>query len=125
MTKEIPYWRRPNHTDANPNKIAERMEDRAYRNERRDELHLGRGLHSPRLRRYNERERVFAKSWMTERNMLRHLLVPYPATEGRLHYVTKREAEVAASIIQWLGSNVGFAFLCENLDKLGYKVVKK
>ncbi len=135
----MPYWRKPNHTDANPDKIAQRMEDRAFRAEQRDEIHLARSLHSRRLkyRKGNgERERVFARHWMKQRTMLRHLLRQLPqstkdftaydwARYDRPVYVTKREAEVAASVIQWLGSNCGFAFIQEVLNDLGYTIVKK
>lgn len=32
---------------------------------------------------------------------------------------------IAATVIQWLGTNCGFAFLQEVLEKKGYKIVKK
>ncbi len=38
---------------------------------------------------------------------------------------TKREAQIAATIFQWLGTNVGHAFLTSALDKAGYKIVEK
>lgn len=137
----MPYWQKPNHADADPDNIAERMERRAYRNERRDELHLGRGLHSRRLKYLKgngERERAFARHWMKRRECLGHLLRPYPPANVKFKdmtqreldefhspvFVTKRDSEVASTIIQWLGSNVGFCFLEQVLRSLGYKLVK-
>lgn len=129
------YWRRPAHADADPDKIAERMEDRAYHNEFRDELHLARGIGSVRLKqlRWNStvRERAFAKAWVKERGALRGLLAPYPTTGGihftsnNPHRVTLREGVVAATVIQWLGSNCGFAFLEKVLGDCGYALVRK
>jgi hypothetical protein len=36
--------------------------------------------------------------------------------------VTQRDARVAASVVQWLGTAVGYAFLSESLRKAGFKV---
>lgn len=38
---------------------------------------------------------------------------------------TKREAQTAATVFQWLGTNIGYAFLTSALDKAGYKIVEK
>ncbi len=39
--------------------------------------------------------------------------------------ITNKERLIVATIIQWLGTNCGFCFLQEALDKAGYKIVKK
>ena len=38
--------------------------------------------------------------------------------------VTKRERVIVATVIQWLGTNVGLSFLEEVLKESGYKIVK-
>lgn len=40
-------------------------------------------------------------------------------------YITSREKFIVATVMQWLGTNVGFNFLQTCLDKCGYKIVKK
>lgn len=39
--------------------------------------------------------------------------------------ITKRDRVIAATVVQWLGSNCGFTFLCKAMDNCGYKIVKK
>ena len=36
--------------------------------------------------------------------------------------ITKRDACIVATVIQWLGSNVGFDFLRTCLEKCGYRL---
>ena len=36
--------------------------------------------------------------------------------------LTKRDREIVATVIQWLGSNIGFSFLQETLKEVGYKI---
>ena len=73
-----------------------------------------RGLHTYRLRD-NATERRFAKAWVEENTsgptnpipLLAHLL-----GDGRDPVIpTLRDEEVAATVIQWLGSPVGMSFL--------------
>lgn len=57
---------------------------------------------------YNKREKAFAEQWEHENKMFRileNLTLSHPFTPA------DRDAEVAATVIQWLGSNVGMAFL--------------
>jgi hypothetical protein len=42
-----------------------------------------------------------------------------------IYNLTLREQKIIATIIQWLGTNVGFSFLTECLDKCGYHIVRK
>jgi uncharacterized membrane protein len=118
--------RNPRHDDADVDAIEERAHEREYQKRNRDELHLGRSVDSYRLR-YTKPggafERAFARVWMDERPVLRHILAPRGS--GSVHFVEKREAEVAATVIQWLGTNVGFGFLRRALEECGYEVVEK
>ncbi len=36
--------------------------------------------------------------------------------------VTERDARVAATVIQWLGTNVGWSFICSALQKANYTI---
>ncbi len=38
--------------------------------------------------------------------------------------ITNRDRLIVATVIQWLGTNVGFCFLKEALKKAGYNIVK-
>ena len=74
------------------------------------------GFHKDRLRknRDNPREVAFAEQWIFENDWgprkckMLDALIPD---------ATKRDAEVAATIIQWLGSNVGMGFLIEAMQR--------
>lgn len=81
------------------------------------------GLWTDRLKpeRENPREVAFAAQWQDEqrrtsrgRQLLDYLL---------LDTTTDRDRIVAATIIQWLGSGVGFGFLEQALRRCGYKIV--
>lgn len=62
------------------------------------------GLAKHRLKEDNPREVAFTKVWKREnKNSYRLLTLIKDASQ--------RDADVAATIIQWLGSNVGIAFL--------------
>ena len=68
------------------------------------------GLFANRLSKEadNPREVTFAKLWSEENNAKerRHLL-----SQLLQDKVTQRDAQVAATVVQWLGSNVGMSFL--------------
>lgn len=38
------------------------------------------------------------------------------------HVINKRERMIVATVIQWLGSNCGFCWLSETLEKAGYRI---
>lgn len=73
-----------------------------------------------------DRERAFHDQWSKEqsagfgsgplfRQMLSNLdLLP----------MTQRDATIAATLVQWLGTNVGFCFLEQALRRCGYEIVK-
>jgi hypothetical protein len=72
------------------------------------------GLHAYRLKdSFHATEREFAEAWERQGNTLAYLL-----GNGRDPLApSERDAIVAATVIQWLGSNVGQAFLSD----LGFK----
>jgi hypothetical protein len=80
------------------------------------------GLHADRLapEQNNPREVAFAELWQHEQ--LTHLL---DQLLGLKRELTQRECTVAATVIQWLGSNVGMNFLRMSLDKVGYTITLK
>jgi len=100
------------------------------------------GLHPYRLKPNagNPREVVLAKLWKEESkaNLLEHLFT-VPCSEDDkdksrhshqfgwyktpLGDVQDRDRIVAATIVQWLGSPVGFSFLNEAIKKCGYRIV--
>lgn len=82
----------------------------------------------------NPREAAFAEQWAhvnetrtgTPHGILQYLLgngtgsTTYQGVAG----LTQDQATVAATVVQWLGSNVGMSFLDVALDKCGYKIVR-
>jgi hypothetical protein len=87
------------------------------------------------------REKVFAEKWIQENKKRRGINWGYGILQdlfivadtkwflsnpGRIvAKINPRDRFIVATVIQWLGSNVGFCFLRECLDKCGYKIVKK
>lgn len=68
---------------------------------------LHKGFHEIRLTQNNPREGAFSTKWKEGNNrpngfQLVQMLIPE---------CTERDTEVAATIIQWLGSNAGMCFL--------------
>lgn len=63
----------------------------------------------------NPLEEEFAKQWETQNNgsrpTLAYILSDPPYTQDPLNYPSERDWDVANSVIQWLGSPVGQAFL--------------
>ncbi len=41
-----------------------------------------------------------------------------------IFHITKNDRVIVATVIQWLGTNIGFNFLERTLKKCGYKIVK-
>ncbi len=73
------------------------------------------GLNRHRLKdaAFNRREVAFAVQWkrLARGNFLAKVLDPNYSGSSRLAFVSYRDKTVAATIIQWLGSPVGQAFL--------------
>jgi hypothetical protein len=80
---------------------------------------------SPRRRKDGShsgvREAAFHDQWLHEQgsNLLLKLL-----DGANLGDLSHREATIAATLIQWLGTNVGFCFLENALKRCGYKSTK-
>jgi len=45
--------------------------------------------------------------------------------KGFSFVITQRDAVIVATIIQWLGTNVGMCFLEKALGKAGYKIIQE
>lgn len=89
----------------------------------------------------NIREAAFAKAWENENKispslnhgfgLLQDLFCHADKRFGYAvpgvadHIVTEKEREIAATVIQWLGSNCGWCFLGEVLSECGYTLTKK
>ena len=76
------------------------------------------GLHTHRFKG-NREEMRFAREWVLENargRLLDHLLDARPIHQGSPPASSERDAQVAGTVIQWLGSPVGRHFL----EKLGY-----
>lgn len=82
-------------------------------------------------------EKAFYEHWKKENkavgginggNGILQALMVEPNTGFCLPYViakvTKRDRFMVATVMQWLGTNVGFNFLRETLSDCGYKIVK-
>lgn len=99
------------------------------------------GLHAHRLNEHNPREVAFAHQWDKEHcwhDILQSLCSQEcgPDDEGAVRVldpicnhkrfplgnVTGRDRIVAATVIQWLGSNVGMCFLEDALRQCSYRV---
>lgn len=72
-------------------------------------------------------ERAFAFAWLERLKLFGDDHLQSLLASGDLAgdpVVSQRDASVAATIIQWLGTNCGWSFLCEVLRKHGqYKVI--
>ena len=110
------------------------------------------GVHVKRLNKeHNPREVAFFKLWQKENHydqnskgvsLLQHLMIERASEpkEGFVrdfsgmsvfgqymkvhHHINQKEAEIVATTIQWLGSNVGMCFLGQALKECGKKIVK-
>jgi len=90
---------------------------------------IHRGLYPERLKpeAENPREVAFAEQWQRENDERGITPTYYGCT---LDQLLKRRADEktikeVATIIQWLGSNVGFSFLGEALARCGYRIGRK
>ena len=86
----------------------------------------------------NDIENAFSSHWKKEnervigisygegilQNLFFDIVNKYNDIECMLE-INNRDRLVAATVIQWLGTNVGFCFLKETLSDAGYKIVKK
>lgn len=89
--------------------------------------------------KYNDREKAFADLWEKENEaikgldygygILQNLMFKGPNSPNLLwgkwnvvFNITQREACIVATVIQWLGTNVGFCFVERALNKCGYRI---
>jgi len=90
----------------------------------------------------NPREKAFAEEWEKEckrdacigygLGLLQDLFMHVPRQywgSSRFHakplmIINQRDALIVATVIQWLGSNVGMSFLHNALKKCGYRIEK-
>lgn len=67
------------------------------------------------------REKALADAWEAE-NPVPGGFGHQPILNALVPDCTQRDAQVAATVVQWLGSDVGFNFLQEALGKAGYEI---
>lgn len=95
-----------------------RWEERKNQEEAAEKEMLNRGLSTHRFRD-NPEEQLFAEAWDAHNNSSTRGYLAYLLTTGDQRFPvepTERDRQVAATVIQWLGSPVGRGFL----EDLGY-----
>lgn len=85
------------------------------------------GLHTNRLTKAadNPREVAFAEEWEKENSLSHHNRPTIEHLLGGPGCVGVRDSTVAATVVQWLGSNVGMSFLRNALGRVGMEIVEK
>lgn len=100
------------------------------------------GYHSYRLtpEQNNRREVAFAREWEREHEGNNHdiaaqLICFEPETDPQrvgffgglkqVREISDEERRAMATVIQWLGSNVGFSFLENSLEASGFRIVPR
>ena len=86
---------------------------------------------------HNEAEKAFQEHWQKENLPLSWLNHGYgilqdlfiESKDSLIHkrmvvQINSRDRMIVATVIQWLGSNIGWCFLEEVFKKLGYKITK-
>src|ERR1700685_4681048 len=96
--------------------------------------HIGRHPHRLSASANNPREATFAQEWQDIQNPppflnggigTLHMLL-HSNGDGRVTGdLTPDQIETAATVVQWLGSPVGFGWLEETLSKMGYRMERK
>jgi hypothetical protein len=91
--------------------------------------HVGISAYRLRPSLNNPREVVFAEQWADRnenKSYRRHgvleVLIASQSDGGVFRNITQVEATTAATVVQWLGSPVGFEFLEDCLNKCGYRL---
>lgn len=97
------------------------------------------GIDTKRLNEHNPREVAFYETWRDENyphksinfghGILQDLFIEtvsfFPKKDIWNEEINNRDRKIVATVIQWLGTNCGIAFLQKALDKCGYEIVKK
>lgn len=88
------------------------------------------GIRHERIK-HNVREKAFFVNWLKEnipspgvnggRGLLSCLFADYDKVS--FSEITLRERMIVATVIQWLGSNIGFGFIETTLKDCGYNVI--
>lgn len=89
------------------------------------------GLFHERIE-FNYKEKAFAETWKKENKIESHVNqgqgtlqnLMFDRNNEPCYYITKNDRVIVATVIQWLGTNIGFNFLERALKKCGYKIVK-
>lgn len=81
------------------------------------------------MRRYrfesNPREKIFADEWEdSAKNILGYILSNSDSNRDD-GIKSQRDATIAATMMQWLGTPVGWNFLQQAVEKCGYELIKK
>jgi len=80
----------------------------------------------------NDREKAFSDLWKKENKIeswinqgqgtLQNIVIGKDNVP--LFYITKNDRIIVATVVQWLGTNIGFNFLERALKKCGYKIIE-
>lgn len=98
---------------------------------RLEHSYKGNSAHRLAVAQENPRERAFAEEWVKENQGFmtkcetRTLGMLLSTRPNEWQRPTERDEIVAATVIQWLGSNVGFSFVEQALARCGYRIVKE
>ena len=81
--------------------------------------------HLKERQEHNPMEKAFADQWKAENEL--HDILQGLFRDGYDHVlsINARDAFVVATVIQWLGTNVGRGFLWSALQRVGYVVVSE
>jgi len=80
-----------------------------------------RGFFRDRLRaKSGDLEKAFADNW--EKDCREHYVLENILNHKGSPETTQRDAIIAATVIQWLGTNVGFGFIMKSIKECGYVV---
>lgn len=88
--------------------------------------------------KHNDREKAFHDQWLIENEPVGHINNGHGILQDLfidrqgvglssskfVHIMTPQDRMIVATIIQWLGSNVGWCFLGESLKRCGYKITQ-
>ncbi|MDH6308090.1 hypothetical protein M2451_002609 [Dysgonomonas sp. PFB1-18] len=86
----------------------------------------------------SRREKALARAWRKDNlcnswknsgfGVLQDLFINTEHRDRTYHFpisiISKRDRVIAATVIQWLGSNCGFSWLCDVMKRCGYKITK-
>lgn len=130
------------------NKLAERLEEHGlyldyekvesiayeFLREHKDEQNVGVMLYRTKN---NPREKAFSEQWHEDNKiktymnygngLLQDLFVQVDKDTQRrrlIYEITKNDRAIVATVIQWLGTNIGFSFLESALLRCGYRITK-